>query len=257
MFYMGGKGKVADELLPIIQGYVDRSESGVYIEPFCGGCSIIRDIVATTRIASDINPYLIALYKQVQRSVRFDARRGWFVDWSAFGRIRTELSQSVYKEILSDVRLGTGSRFTDYEIGYVLFLCSYCNVVMSSFEAGREDMLRESLERDFTQSYNDCLRGVFFRCGSYDVFPYPTGSVIYCDPPYRNADGYRIARDFDFERFYKWCRDLRNAGYTVLVSEAADLTDVGFKEVWRQVRVGSVHGTRKGQKVTIERLFEV
>ena len=63
MKYMGSKARIAKDILPII--LKDRiSEEQYYVEPFCGGCNLI-DKVKGNRIASDINPYLIAMWQAV------------------------------------------------------------------------------------------------------------------------------------------------------------------------------------------------
>ena len=38
---------------------------------------------------------------------------------------------------------------------------------------------------------------------SYDEIPIEKKSIIYCDIPYKDTDGYGI--DFDYEKFYAWC----------------------------------------------------
>lgn len=40
---------------------------------------------------------------------------------------------------------------------------------------------------------------------SYDKVDIASDSVVYCDPPYRNTKGY-VAKGFDHEKFYDWCR---------------------------------------------------
>ena len=42
---------------------------------------------------------------------------------------------------------------------------------------------------------------------SYDEVSIFPDSVIYCDIPYRNTDGYGDGKkkSFDYERFYSWC----------------------------------------------------
>lgn len=45
-------------------------------------------------------------------------------------------------------------------------------------------------------------------CGSYDTLEIEDNSVIYCDPPYINTDGY--LSDFNHKKFYSWCKQQRN-----------------------------------------------
>ena len=39
----------------------------------------------------------------------------------------------------------------------------------------------------------------------YEDVEIPTDSVIYCDIPYENTEGYIEGETFDYERFYSWC----------------------------------------------------
>ena len=66
MVYMGSKAKITDYIVPVIQSHIAVSGSGIYIEPFCGGCNVIDKIKANNRIAADKNEYLIALFKHLQ-----------------------------------------------------------------------------------------------------------------------------------------------------------------------------------------------
>ena len=61
MKYMGSKSRIAKDIVPIIQKYLDDYKIDTYIEPFCGGCNVIDKIQCNTRIASDVNKYLIEL----------------------------------------------------------------------------------------------------------------------------------------------------------------------------------------------------
>lgn len=45
-------------------------------------------------------------------------------------------------------------------------------------------------------------------CRSYDALEIEDNSVIYCDPPYINTDGY--LSDFNHKKFYSWCKKQRN-----------------------------------------------
>lgn len=66
MKYMGGKSRISKEIVPIIQNVINKRSITNYIEPFCGGCSIVEKIACENRTASDINPYLIGLFQHLQ-----------------------------------------------------------------------------------------------------------------------------------------------------------------------------------------------
>lgn len=60
MQYLGGKTRIAKEILPII--LADRKEGQYFVEPFCGGCNVTAN-VSGNRIANDYNEYLIAMFR--------------------------------------------------------------------------------------------------------------------------------------------------------------------------------------------------
>ena len=66
MKYMGSKNRIAKHILPII--LKDRKENQYYVEPFVGGANMI-DKVGGLRIGSDVNKYLIALWKGMQQNL--------------------------------------------------------------------------------------------------------------------------------------------------------------------------------------------
>lgn len=59
MYYLGGKTRIAKEILPII--LADRKDGQYFVEPFCGGCNVTAK-VSGNRIANDYNEYLIAMF---------------------------------------------------------------------------------------------------------------------------------------------------------------------------------------------------
>lgn len=57
MKYMGSKSRIAKYIVPIIQGYIDKSGADLYIEPFVGGANVIDKIKCKNRIGGDKNQY--------------------------------------------------------------------------------------------------------------------------------------------------------------------------------------------------------
>lgn len=90
---------------------------------------------------------------------------------------------------------------------------------------------------------------------SYDEIdlPDPSETVIICDPPYRNTQGYQI--EFDNDKFEQWCIDKSKEGYEVFVCEY-NITNPAFEEVWSK-EVINTGGGNKNQKRSIERLYHV
>lgn len=90
---------------------------------------------------------------------------------------------------------------------------------------------------------------------SYDEIdlPDPNETVIICDPPYRNTQGYQV--EFDNDKFEQWCIDKAREGYEVFVCEY-NIDNPAFEEVWEK-NVINCGGGNKNQKRSIERLYHV
>lgn len=71
----------------------------------------------------------------------------------------------------------------------------------------------QSLER-LERLYNLRIpKNLDFTNKSYDELVFEENSVIYCDPPYKDTNDYKI--EFDHDKFYDWCRRQNN----IFVSE--------------------------------------
>ena len=90
---------------------------------------------------------------------------------------------------------------------------------------------------------------------SYDEIdlPEPNETVIICDPPYRNTQGYQV--EFDNDKFEQWCIDKSAEGYEVFVCEY-NIDNPAFEEVWSK-EVINTGGGNKNQKKSIEKLYHV
>ena len=90
---------------------------------------------------------------------------------------------------------------------------------------------------------------------SYDEIdlPDPSETVIICDAPYRNTQGYQV--EFDNDKFEQWCIDKSREGYEVFVCEY-NIENPAFEEVWSK-EVINCGGGNKNQKKSVERLYHV
>lgn len=198
MKYMGSKRRIWKHISPFI--LENREKSQCYVEPFCGGCNSISN-VSGWRIAADVNPYLIAMWKSLLNNEPqyFPIERELFYDaWKS------------YKE--------KDNRFTESDLGWIGFMASYNGTFFNSYariSSGR-NYIFEGMNNVLKQL--DSLRGVIFRCCSYDELVIPRNSIIYCDIPYRNTEKYKT-KEFDYEKFYQWCFDKKSEGHKVFISE--------------------------------------
>ena len=90
---------------------------------------------------------------------------------------------------------------------------------------------------------------------SYDEIdlPDPNETIIICDPPYRDTQGYQV--DFDNDKFEQWCIDRAREGYEVFVCEY-NIDNPAFEEVWSK-EVINCGGGNKNQKKSVEKLYHV
>lgn len=96
------------------------------------------------------------------------------------------------------------------------------------------------------------LRGIDFVVSDYRELDIPRNSLIYCDPPYRETTKY--AHDFDHDIFWNWCREKREKGHKIFVSEYTCPED--FECVWEGKLVSSLTKDT-GNKIGVERLFTI
>lgn len=227
---MGSKNRHAKELLPIILR--DRHLGQYYVEPFVGGFNMI-DKVNGNRIGSDINYYLIKLFKAVQN--------GWIPP--------DNVNVDEYYSIKNNK-----NDYPPHLVGFVGFGCSYSGRWFEGYARGGKsngkprNYCAESQRNILKQA--DKIQGIDIKNSEYDELHLPPNSIIYCDPPYQNTKRYKDA--FDHEKYWDWVREKVKEGHDVYVSEYAAPSD--FIEIWSK-EVNSSLTKATGSKQSIEKLF--
>lgn len=186
MRYLGGKAKIANDLLRIMLKH--RRQAQCFADLFCGGCNVI-DKVTGVRIANDANPYLIALWQGIQ---------------SGFDR-PVSISQQDHKDCLYLYRHENIENLdpeTAFVVAWVGHMASFNSMFFAGYSGNykNRDFISESIaniEKQIPQ-----LIGVPFFCGSYDEVFLPDESIIYCDIPYQGTTGYAVGKDFDYDKFF-------------------------------------------------------
>lgn len=241
MKYMGSKSRIAKFIVPIIQSVINTNEMVHYIEPFCGGCNVIDKITCDRRTASDINPYLIALFKHLQNG----------------GELIPCVTRDFYSLVRSDYNQHTGL-FDDWQIGNVGFLASYNGRFFDGGYAqpGYEKTKNGSRYRDYYRETSDNitkqmpqLESVIFECCDYRKIN-PVGAVIYCDPPYVDTKQYANARAFDYTEFWSIMRKWSENNF-VFISETTAPDD--FIPLWKKAVVRTIKA--KDKMESTEKLF--
>lgn len=214
MKYLGGKTRIAKEILPLI--LADRKEGQYFVEPFCGGCNVTAN-VSGNRIANDCNEYLIAMFEGLVSGEKYP--------------------EKISRELYNDVRACFRSGSDKYDIGFmgwVGFMASYRGKFFGGY-AGTTmskgklyDYIAEAVRGVMRQIPN--LQGVEFRTGDYRDLQIPGESIIYCDPPYMNTTGY--SGNISHDEFWQWCRERVYDGHKVYVSEYQAPDD--FITIWEK-----------------------
>mgnify|MGYP002706026296 CR=1 FL=1 len=237
---MGSKRRIADEILPIMLG---SSDSKVFVDAFCGGCSVIERVPSSyRRIAIDANRYLIAMWQALQGGARF----------------KEHITRDEYIATRDCLNDNGDSRYSDAEIGFIGFMASRNGIFFNGY-TGHDVVGKDGKHRDYIAEYIanikkdiPMLTGVDFLNYGYDEMPLPpTNSIIYCDPPYKGVRQYRGTGKFNYENFYIWCMEMKLRGYKVFVSEYQMPSE--FTCVWEKRITNSLSPNKTVRPV--ERLF--
>lgn len=236
---MGSKSKIAKYILPII--LKNRQPGQLFVEPFVGGCNIM-DKVTGQRIGGDNNKYLIAMWDALIK--------GWeppkIIERQLYNKVRDNFKKK-------------GELFPEYLTGWVGFVGSYNGRFFSGGYSGHSvktktgcrDYIGEGIRNTLKQI--ESLKEVTFFALDYADLPIYSQSLIYCDIPYRNTTQYDISKEFNYDRFYSWCRKMKNEGHTIFISEYDMPHD--FQLVWEMKSVSTIN--QYVTKRNIEKLFTI
>lgn len=241
MKYMGSKAKIAKHIVPIIQKYIDDNNITVYWEPFAGGMNVIDKIRCENRMATDINPYLIAMFKElIAHPEKLDQY--------------TECTKEHYSEVRDCYhRRDDVPSFPEWYIGYIGF-CGSQNgrffdggYAKSTATRNYFDEARRNLKKQIPNLTDIYMLDSDYRKGHLEHNP----SLIYCDPPYLNTKKYDVSRNFDYDAFYDWCRE-QSKEHIVLISESTMPDD--FEVIWETKMTCGFQNLNRQQR--IERLYK-
>lgn len=207
---MGSKSRIAKDIVPIIQKYIDGNETDKYYEPFVGGANIIDKIKSSHKFASDLNPYLIALLSHVQNG----------------GKLYDSVSKELYDKARNAFNSGDTSEFEGWQVGNIGFIASYNGRWFDGGYAkpGYEKTKTGVRYRDYYKEASanlleqaSRLEGIVFKTLDYRDAN-PDGFVVYCDPPYAGTKQYANAIGFDHDEFWNIMRKWEENN-VVIVSE--------------------------------------
>lgn len=173
------------------------------------------------KIASDINPYTIAFLQKIQKEG---------CEW--LPKNNKEFTEEDYQYMKTHKE-----EFDNAILGFVGYSVSFGGCWFQGYSKSKNnkgewrDHINEAYKNACKQA--EKIKDVKFVCCSYDELDIPENSVIYCDIPYQNSHKYEAIKEkFNYEKFYKWCKDMTNKGHKVYISEYSMPSE--FKCVWEK-----------------------
>lgn len=238
MRYFGGKSKIAKYISNYINNIVEGENNSCniseenkeyqntyqsiltphthththYVEPFCGSCNVASKIHIKDKILNDKNPYLIAMFKALQR--------GWIPPKA--------VSEEDYKNAKKN------QDKEPHVAGFVGFACSFAG----KFWGGYARDTKGGGEGNYAlRGHNSILNKMKtlmdseFTCKDFTELNYEN-CLIYCDPPYKGTTPYykKILGEFPYDEFIEWIKE-QSKNNIVLVSEYKHNVPEGAKIV--------------------------
>jgi DNA adenine methylase len=203
MQYLGGKAKLRDQIVPIINS-IDAS---IYVEPFCGACWVGEKVDKKYRILSDANYYLIEMWKALQK--------GWIPPKTCseeeYARVRQDTSNPALHAFIGIAQSYGGKWWGGYargkngdytKCGYNACMKRTPNLLTTTFQ-----------HKNYSSVFKQAMK-------------VEKPMVMYLDPPYAQTTSYAGILPFDSDIFWKNVRLVSRKHYVLTSSyEApADLT---------------------------------
>lgn len=237
---MGSKSRIAKHIVTIIQRYIDENNIDTYIEPFVGGANVIDKITCKNKIASDNHKYLIALFNNLEQVKTLPE----FIDKEYYSKIRDCFNNDL-------------NTYPDWYIGAIGFLSSYNGRFFDggysgivNTKAGAQRNYYDEAKRNLLEQI-PYLKDIKFQCGDYKaLYSNVSGCLLYCDIPYKNTKQYGTSKNFNYDRFWNWAKDMSTRNI-VLVSEHNAPDD--WKFIWEQEVKRTIDNTKRVK--AIEKLF--
>jgi len=199
MKYQGSKRTISKKIIPIILNRCNQDI--IFYDVCCGGGNLISEIPLKTRIAIDIDEYVIEAMKIIRDNPKLLPKNN------------KEFTENDYK----DIQLNK-DKYPKWLVGYVGYALSWGGKWFGGYCRSNNtarDYINESYRNALNQSVK--IQNVKFICASYDEINYSKNSIIYTDPPYENTTKYK--KKFNHKEFWDWVRDMSNNEYRIYVSE--------------------------------------
>lgn len=215
MKYLGGKHGIGKLLAEFMSDECPPDKVNGYIEPFCGSLGVFKNMTNKgykTYIASDFQPDLIAMWKNIQNNSL---------------KIPNEISEETYNKLKKEKSPNALKAVAGFGLSFG-----------GKYFAGYAQKWAGNSGRNFLQEFKNSIekikpaitsKNIHFYNKSYTHF-HPSNMLIYCDPPYKSTEGYSTG-DFDHNVFWETMRKWSKNNY-VFISEESAPSD--FIVVWKR-----------------------
>jgi len=232
MKYLGGKHKIGKKIAEFMISKYSSDKVNGYLEPFCGSLGVFKHMTNSGYkkcIASDIQPDLIEMWKQIQRNTL---------------KIPNKITETEYNKLkISDIDKPNPIR------AIAGFFLSYGG----KYFAGYSQKWAGASGRNFLQEFKNGIekikpqiqkQEVIFENKSYNNF-HPNNMLIYCDPPYKGTESYSSVENFDHNKFWDTMRKWSKNNF-VFISEETAPND--FTSIWSKQKRRTLDKTNRSNK---------
>ena len=199
------------------------SEINTYYEPFCGGCSVLRqllnsDIKVGKYICSDLNEGLIDLWNEIKvnpKEVYFEYFKMWY-------ELNIDDDKERKKQYFYSIRERFNKQKSPYDFMFIMRTTTNGmprynkkGEFNNSFHVTRNGIKPETLKK-IIHEWSELLNKnnvEFIHC-SYEEIYSQKGDLLYLDPPYANTKGMYYGT-IDYHKLWNW---LSNQGGKYVLS---------------------------------------
>lgn len=231
--YFGGKQRISKPLSEYLNLQLDDGQP--FADLFCGSCNVVSKIDNNRlKIANDKHKYLIEMWKELQK--------GWIPP------------EHITKRQYEIIKNNKDTR--PYLTGFVGFGCSFAGKWFGGYAYSGKRNYCSNAKNSLLKKINK-LKNVSFYNLDYSQVNVPTGSLVYCDIPYKDTTQYcrkEVGR-FNHEEFYEWVK-ANNNKYDIYISEYKNNIPNDFEIVWETESKTDIRNKENKQAKTVEVLIK-
>lgn len=235
MQYLGGKAGEGRRIAAVCSSRL-RADS-LFVDMFCGALNVVRHVNHPHRMAVDACGPLICMWRA--------ALAGWVpprvVSKEEYDRIAKEQDPH------------------DPMTAFVMFGVSFGGKWKGGYAKDRPaQRYAECASNGVVKKAKDCTGLVLEHNTFQQKHPgcWPSGTVLYCDPPYAGTTGYKAVEPWNPGAFWHWAERHARLGVHVFVSEGTGIpTPNGWSVVDEQIAVQGGRLTPGTKAPRVDRLF--